>query len=180
MKRTVAIVCVFMLLILGVSSCKAVKWLDGPYWKVSLKFDKKAYNRACYDYPTPVNVEYSYPDFIPIGDTVVFRFFDKRGGFKLQIPNVGPFIYGRRYEFKGDERYFAATFDFIKPSDPPEAVSGWVRFNQSIVPSMVAYTVDFEFDVVGLSGYTGMIKNGLFTVHTKVEPKNMELGLTKK
>ena len=82
--------------------------IDGPYWRVSLNLDKKSYTRASYEYPTPVNVEYTYPDFITIGDTVVFKFFEKSGGFKLQIPNVGPFVYGQRYEFKGDERYFDA------------------------------------------------------------------------
>ena len=180
MKRTVVAIFVSALLILGVSSCMTVVRIDGPYWRVSLNLDKKSYTRASYEYPTPVNVEYTYPDFITIGDTVVFKFFEKSGGFKLQIPNVGPFVYGQRYEFKGDERYFDATFDFIKSSDPPEAVSGWVKFNQSLLPSFIAYTMDFEFDVKGLSGYTGTIKNGVFTVYAKVEPKNTALGLTKK
>lgn len=150
-----------------------------PRWSISLRCDGKAKSRTSTSNPIPVYKEYTHPEFFIIKDSTVFRFNDEEIGLELQFPTSGHFIYGQRYEYKAGDRWFDARFDWIYNSESFSATSGWVTFNRSLLYG-VSYTISFEFDAISKTGNTSKIRNGLFTVYEKSEPRNTEYGLKDK
>ncbi len=160
-----------------VSACMIEIKYQAPRWKCTLRCNGKTEKAECgYDtYPTVY--EYSVPEFFIMDDgRVVFRFYDKGTGLKLQAANDGPFKYGTQYSFSRNDEYFDVSFDWLYSGKAYGCDSGFITFKTSIMPG-TAYTIDFEFDLSAPDGSTMEIRKGTFTVFDRVQPRNTAAGL---
>lgn len=169
-------------LVLLCAACSCIMILDidnDPRWKVSFKYNKAKENLTFRDDPSPKGYEYSIPEFFIMDDgQVVYRFYFKNRGFKLQFANIGPFVYGKRYYFTGKEEYFDVSFHWVLDYVKYTCNNGWVEFHPSN-DAKISYTVKFEFDLVSPEGKKMQIRDGVFTVYEIIKPRNTDVGLTK-
>ena len=150
---------------------------DSPRWRCNLKCNGKSEKMVCRADSKQYYKEYSQPEFFIMEDGgVVFRFFDKDTGFKLQGGNDGPFKKGVKYRFSRGDEYFSVSFDWLYGGKAYSCDSGWMSFDYSVLPG-VTYTVDFEFDLSAPDGSTMEIRNGVFSVYDKSNPVNTIPGL---
>ena len=160
-----------------VSSCMIQIKYDFPRWKCTFACDGEQQREVCGNDTYPETFEYSVPEFfIRDNGEVVFRFYDKNTGLKLQAANDAPFKNGTKYSFKRGDEYFDASFDWLYGGKEYKCASGSMTFKRSPLPS-IAYTIDFEYDLTCPDGSTMEIRNGIFTVYQRVNPRNTDLGL---
>ncbi|MBO4742236.1 MAG: hypothetical protein J5533_01250 [Bacteroidales bacterium] len=164
--------------LLSLASCMMVIEYKPPRWKCEMKFNGASQSSLCEEDTYPVSMEYSVPEFfIMDDDRVVFRFFYKATGLKLQFANNAPFKYGKRYYFNGTEEFFDVQFDWLYGGVAYECTSGWIEFHSSVLSS-VAYTIKFEFDLASPQGDKAEVRSGTFTVYDVVKPRNTNEGLS--
>lgn len=178
--RVLRLFLAFLLLATASSCIMVISTEDNdPRWEVSFKYNGHKESTTVTDNPSPVSMEYSVPEFFIKEDgRVIFRFNYENIGFKLQFPNNGPFVYGKRYSFTGKEEYFDVLFDWIYNGVDYSCKDGWIEF-QSSKRRKIAYTIKFQFDLVSPGGTKMQITDGVFTVYEKIEPRNTDVGLTK-
>ena len=160
-----------------VSACMIEIKYQAPRWKCTLKCNGKTEKAECgYDsYPTVY--EYSVPEFFVMDDgRVIFRFFDKGTGLKLQAASEGPFKYGEKYTYSRGDDSFDVAFNWLYGGIAYGCDCGWICFKSSRMPG-TAYTLDFEFDLSSSDGSSMEIRNGTFTVYDRVQPRNTAAGL---
>jgi hypothetical protein len=161
----------------GANSCLIEIKQESPRWKYSLTCNGEKNSYTCIHDPLSAEIEYSVPEFFILDDgTVVFRFFDKDTGLKLQAGCFGPFRSGVTYSFTKDDRYFSVAFPWLYNGAQYECTSGHFTFRTSLLPA-VAYTLDFDCKLSDSSGNTLDIRNGVFTVYNKVNPRNTAAGI---
>lgn len=159
------------------TSCLMEIKIQAPRWKYSLTCNGVTDRFECVDDTYPVSMEYSVPEFFAMEDgKVVFRFFYKETGFKLQAANDGPFRNKEKYSFAAGDEFFEASFDWLYGGKEYKCDSGWVMFKRNILPG-TDYTVDFEFDLSAPDGSKMEIRDGVFTVFSKVEPRGSASGI---
>lgn len=149
-----------------------------PRWKVSLKYNGVSDSFECVDDTYPASMEYSVPEFFILddGDKVVFRFYYKDMGLKLQAASEGPFRYGKKYSLRSGDEFFDVSFDWLYNGRKYECQSGWMEFKRAMT-IREAYSVSFEFDLAAPGEEPLSIRNGVFTVYDKVAPRNTGAGL---
>lgn len=160
-----------------VSACMIEIRIQAPRWRCTLNCNGKYEKAECgYDsYPTVY--EYSAPEFFVRDDgQIVFRFFDKDTGLKLQAASDGPFKYGVKYDYSRGDEYFNVSFDWLYEGKDYVCDGGCITFRNNILPG-IAFAIDFEFDLSASDGSEMKIRNGTFTVYDIVEPRNVDLGL---
>ena len=173
MKRTLYI----LLALLCLTSCLIEINIEYPRWKYSLKCNGKDQSFICSRDTYPVDWEYSVPEFFIKDDgTVIFRFFYKDIGLKLQFANDGPFNNGKKYSLSAGDEYFDTAFQWLYDGKAYECKSGWIKFQRSIFSS-VDYTMDFEFDLSAPDGSNLQIRNGVMTFYDRVQPRNTAQGI---
>lgn len=161
----------------NVTSCLIEVKQESPRWKYSLTCNGEKSSYTCTDDPLSIDLEYSVPEFFVMDDgAIVFRFFDKDTGLKLQAGCYGPFRSGVPYNFTKDDRYFSVDFPWLYNGAQYECTSGCFTFRTSILPA-VAYTIDFDCNLSDPSGRNLEIRNGVFTVYNKVNPRNTAVGI---
>ena len=160
------------------TSCITVIEIKEPRWKCSFSYDGKQYSYECKEDTYPVEQEYSVPEFFTMDDgTVVFRFFNKDNGLKLQAACDGPFRYGQRYDFDPENVFWQASFGWLYGGAAYECRSGWVKFSRGLLPG-VAYTMSFSYDLAEpVSGAVLQIRDGTFTAYSKVMPRGVGTAL---
>jgi len=162
---------------LFLSSCMIQIKFESPRWECTLKCNGKVQKEVCGNDTYPGEYEYSIPEFfIQDNGGVIFRFYDKNTGLKLQAANETRFKSGTKYSFKQGDAYFDACFDWLYKGKKYLCDSGSMTFNRSSNPS-IAYTIDFEYDLVAPDGSTMEIRNGTFTIYDRIKPRNTDLGL---
>lgn len=179
MKRKLTRLLSLALALFCLSACVIVVYHKATRWSLSLKCNGAEDHFECIDDTYPVEIEYSVPEFFIMDDgQVVFRFFYKKTGFKLQFANQGPFKYGKKYSYKAGDEYFDASFVWLYKGQQFECRSGSVEFKRPLLSaSSIAYTVHFEFVLTAPGSNDMEIRNGVFTVYDKVNPRNTDLGL---
>lgn len=166
-----------LLIAFCVSSCMIQIKYDFPRWKCTLTCDGKHQREVCGNDTYPKSFEYSVPEFfIRDNGGVIFRFYDKNTGLKLQAANETPFKSGTKYSFKRGDEYFDASFDWLYGGKEYNCTSGSMTFKRSSQPS-IAYTIEFEYNLTTPDGITMEIRNGTFTVYRRVNPRHTDLGL---
>ncbi len=162
---------------LCISACMIEIRYDFPRWKCTFTCDGEQQREVCGNDTYPETFEYSVPEFFIREDgVVIFRFYDKNTGLKLQAANEAPFKNGTKYSFKQGDEFFDASFDWLYGGKEYKCASGSMSFKRSLLPS-IAYTIDFEYDLTCPDGSTMEIRNGAFTVYQRVNPRNTDLGL---
>lgn len=160
-----------------VSACMIEIKYEFPRWRCTLKCDGARQSQECVLDTYPETREYSVPEFFVMDNGgVVFRFFDKNTGLKLQAANGERFVAGTKYQFKRGDEYFDVSFDWLYNGKDFSCDSGWMIFKRNLMPN-IAYTIDFEFDLSASDGSSMTISNGTFTSYYKVKPRNIDLGL---
>ncbi len=158
-------------------SCLTTIVYQAPRWNYSLKCNGVTDKFDCRTDTYPVSMEYSVPEFFVKDDgKVVFRFFYKDIGFKLQAANDGPFKNGKKYYYSAGDEFFEASFDWLYEGKEYTCDSGWVMFRRNILPG-TDYTVDFEFDLSAPDGSKMEIRDGVFTACSKIEPRGTASGI---
>lgn len=158
------------------TSCLTMIYVKAPRWLVYLKHNGVEDSYTCFQDTYPVSQEYSVPEFFIMDDgKVVFRFYYKDTGFKLQFANDGAFSYGRKYTYKAGDEFFDVSFDWLYKGKSYECNSGFIQFERDILDA--AFTVNFEFDLTASDGSKMEIRKGQFTAYDKVKPRNISLGL---
>lgn len=162
-------------------SCMIVIRDQSPRWEYSLKCNGKTDKFKCIEDTYPKSMEYSVPEFFikEDRDKVVFRFYYKHIGYKLQFATTGPFQYGKRYEFNEGDEFFDVTFRWLYNGVEYKCRNGWIEFKKGSALLREAYSIKYEFDLTAPGSDKLEIRNGTFTVYDKVEPRNTDLGLTK-
>ena len=177
MKTGTIKILLIILALCSLSSCALEIKYQAPRWKYSLKYNGKEESFSCLEDTYPVSMEYSVPEFFIKEDgTVIFRFFYKEMGFKLQAANDGPFKNGRKYEFRKGDEFFDVSFDWLYKGKDYECTSGWMEFKRGFL-SDAAYTVSFEFDLTAPDGSKMEIRDGVFSACNKVQPRNTAQGI---
>ena len=149
-----------------------------PRWGFTLKCNGVSQSYECVSVTTPVSMEYSVPEFFYKEDgTVIFRFYYKDTDFKIQAANNGPFKYGQRYDYKAGDDFFDVSFGWLYDGKEYECRSGWIEFKKALT-IREAYRISFEFDLTAPGSDKLEIRNGVFTVYDKVEPRNNKAGLS--
>ena len=176
MRTIVTRIIVTALALCCLSSCLIQIYYQAPRWKFTLKCNGTEDKFECVDDTYPVSMEYSVPEFFIMDDgKVVFRFYYKDTGFKLQFANDGAFSYGRKYSYKAGDEFFDVSFDWLYKGKSYECRSGFIQFESDILNA--DFTVNFEFDLEAPDGSRMEIRKGLFTVYDKVRSRNTSLWL---
>ena len=177
MKTGMIKIVLIIIALFSLSSCALEIKYQAPRWKYTLKYNGKTDKFNCVEDTYPVEMEYSVPEFFIRDDgTVIFRFFYKDIGFKLQAANDGPFKNGSRYEFRKGDEFFDVSFDWLYNGKAYECTSGWMEFKRGFL-SDAAYTVSFEFDLIAPDGSKMEIRDGVFSACNKVQPRNTAQGI---
>lgn len=159
------------------SSCMIEIKYEAPRWKCTLEHNGVTEKLVCKEDSFPLSQEYSVPEFFFRDDFgVIFRFYDKNTGLKLQFANDGPFKDGQKYSFKRGDEHFDVAFDWLYAGKEYSCDSGWIIFKKYSIPG-IDYLIDFEFDLSTPGGDKMEIRKGTFTVYYKVKPRNTFEGI---
>ena len=162
---------------LCVSACMIEIKYQAPRWKCTLKCNGKTEKLECGYDSYPSMYEYSVPEFFVMDDgRVVFRFYDKESGFKLQAANDGPFKYGVKYNCSRSDDFFDVSFNWLYGGIAYGCDSGWICFKSSLMPG-TSFTMDFEFDLSTSDGSRMEIRSGTFTLYDRIQPRNTAAGI---
>ena len=177
MRRRLLFIVLALATLAGTSSCLMVIRDSAPRWKYSLKYNGTNDSFTCTEDTQPFVQEYSVPEFFVMDDDViVFRFYDKASGLKLQAGNTGPFINGKTYSFKEGDPFLDVSFQWLYNGKEYTCRSGSMKFSRNILPN-IDYKIDFSFELETPAGTRLSITDGVFTAYSKIQPRNTELGL---